>query len=143
MKTVLPTWLGRTPSARARALTISISGVLPFSALNCARHLFSEGSLYRPARRCEAPKQARRYVKGRFGMVRQECIRLAEEVPASRDCGGGTTCRHQNFCRRLASITSTSSWVRATQEGSTGFPVVLVKDNCNEGIDAIAALRSK
>jgi hypothetical protein len=64
MKTVLPTWLGRTPSARARALTISISGVLPFSALNYARHLFSEGSLYRPARRCEAPKASEKVYKG-------------------------------------------------------------------------------
>jgi hypothetical protein len=143
MKTVLPTCLGRTPSARARALTISISGVLPFSALNCARHLFSEGFLYRQERRRGRPKQARRYAKGRFGMVRQERIRLAEEVSASRDGGGGTTRRHQNLRRRLTSITSTSSWARATQEGSTGFPVVLVKDNCSKGIEAIAAIRSK
>jgi hypothetical protein len=66
MKTVLPAWLGRTPSARARAraLMISISGVLPFSALNYARHLFSEGSLYRPARRCEAPKASEKVYKG-------------------------------------------------------------------------------
>jgi hypothetical protein len=76
-------------------------------------------------------------------MVRQERFRLAEEVSTSREGGGDTTCRHQNLCKRLASITSTSSWARATQEGSTVFPVVLVKDNCNEGIDAIAAIRSK